>query len=130
MDKFQKIVDMLKKKHVVIDTGVLKDKHEEILNNLELGLFGEEAFSLVLLEKDVHRPAHIHDTSMAKFYFLEGKGVVTLNGNETRFRAGTYLEVPAGASHGFKIEEDTLMLSIQDNGGILKKDKSIDFRYE
>ena len=129
MDKFEKIAELLKKKHTIIDTGVLKDKHTEVLNNLELGLFNDRAFSIVFLEKDVYRPPHIHDTSRAEFYFLEGNGLVLLDGKEIPFEKGTYLEVPAGSAHGFRIFEDTLFLSIQDGGGILKQDKTIDFRY-
>lgn len=130
MDKFQKITELLKKKHAIIDTGVLADKYTEILNNLELGIFNNKAFSIVLLEKGITRPPHIHDTSSAEFYFLEGKGFVIMNGSEIPFDSGTYMEVPSKTAHGFKIEEDTIMLSIQDNGGILKADKSIDFHYQ
>jgi quercetin dioxygenase-like cupin family protein len=129
-DKFPQMVELLKRSHQIIDTGVLNEKHEEILNNLEFGNFNGESFSMVLLEKDVQRPPHIHHTSMAKFYFIEGEGYVILNGESVPYEKGTYIEVPAGAAHGFDIIEDTLMLSIQDNDGIIKEDKSIDFTYE
>ncbi len=129
MNKFDKIVDLLKRSHIVIDTAVLKDKHTEILNNLELGIFNGQALSIVLLEKGVDRPPHIHDTSKAEFYFIEGKGVVVLEDKEIPFEKGTSMTIPAGAAHGFKTEEDSIMFSIQDNGGILKSDKSVDFRY-
>lgn len=130
MDKFDKIVELLKRKHEIIDTSILKDKHAEILNNLELGVFNNEAFSLVLFDKGSLRPPHIHDTSSAKFYFLEGKGFVLMDDKKIPYEKGVYVEVPAGSAHGFDVEEDTLMLSIQNNGGILKSDKSVDFRYQ
>lgn len=129
-DKFPLLVELLKRSHQVIDTGVLGEEHQETLNNLEFGNFNGESFSMMLLEKGVIRPPHIHHTSAAKFYFIEGEGFVILNGERIPYEKGTYIEVPAGAAHGFDISEDTMMLSIQDNGGIIKPDKSIDFTYE
>ncbi|GEM_PF-2430065 len=129
-DKLGEIVELMRPSYQVIDTGVLNDKHRETLYNFEFGNFNGESLSLVRFEKGALRPPHIHDTSAAKFYFIEGNGFVILNGEKIPYAKGTYVEVPAGAPHGFEVTEDTLMFSIQDNGGIIKEDKSIDFRYE
>lgn len=129
-DKFDKMAELIKRSYQVIDTGVLNDIHRETLYNFEFGTFNGDSLSLVRFEKGALRPPHIHETSGAKFYFIEGNGFVILNGEKVPYAKGTYLEVPAGAPHGFEIIEDTLMFSIQDNGGIIKPDKSIDFKYE
>ncbi|MCA9353121.1 cupin domain-containing protein [Patescibacteria group bacterium] len=128
--QFNLMIDLLEPFSVEIDTSVLKDKHQEILHNLELGQFREEKMSLVLLQKDVVRPPHIHDKSSAKFYFITGTGIVIHNGNDIPYTPGTYMEIPAGDAHGFRIKQDTLMLSFQDKGGIMDEQGHIDFRYE
>jgi len=85
---------------------------------------------LILFHKGMKRPPHIHDTTRSTFYFVSGSGDVLLENKSVPFKAGTHMIVPAGEAHGFTILEDTVMLAIQDNTGIIKPDGTIDFRYK
>jgi len=76
---------------------------------IEMGQYGNEhgAYSLVYLKKGVF-PQHIHDKSHAKFYFVSGKGFVTVGSNEEKvpFKKNYFVNVPAGTAHGFIVEEE------------------------
>ena len=51
-----------------------------------------------VLARKVH-PAHIHKTMEEIFYFLEGQGIVVLDGKGEDVKAGDRIIVPAGVSH-------------------------------
>ena len=63
--------------------------------------------SLTLLEADeppgFGPPLHIHDDAGEGFYVLEGEYLVYIEGAEHRCPAGTFIWVPAGVEHGFRV---------------------------
>ena len=100
---------------------------------INFGVFdNNQAITLNLFKAKVDHPPHIHDETAAMFYFISGKGKLLVGTNndlqEIEIKPGLTFATEAGVAHGFVIEEDTLMLSIQDNGGI-KKGEGFDFRY-
>ena len=73
----------------------------------------EGCVEFVRLETGSYRP-HIHDTIDAHLTILAGSGQILLDGNSFPFRTGSTFEVPRGASHGFIVETNTVLLSVQD----------------
>lgn len=50
-------------------------------------------------------PIHVHDDAAEAFYVLEGEYVMSLDGNEHRCPAGSFVFIPAGVPHGFRVGE-------------------------
>jgi mannose-6-phosphate isomerase-like protein (cupin superfamily) len=48
-------------------------------------------------------PLHIHHDAAEAFYVLEGEYVMFLDEREVRCPAGTFLFIPAGMRHGFRV---------------------------
>jgi len=48
-------------------------------------------------------PLHIHHDAAEAFYVLEGEYVMFLEEREVRCPAGTFLFIPAGMRHGFRV---------------------------
>ncbi len=48
-------------------------------------------------------PLHIHDDSAEAFYVLEGEYIVHIEGVEHRCPAGSFVYVPVGIEHGFRV---------------------------
>ena len=48
-------------------------------------------------------PLHIHDDVAEAFYVLAGEYVVFIQGEEHRCPAGSFVYVPAGVEHGFRV---------------------------
>lgn len=48
-------------------------------------------------------PMHIHRNAAEAFYVLEGEYVIFINDVETRCPAGSFVYIPAGAVHGFRV---------------------------
>lgn len=48
-------------------------------------------------------PIHVHDDAAEAFYVLEGEYVMSLDGNEHRCPAGSFIFIPQGAPHGFRV---------------------------
>jgi quercetin dioxygenase-like cupin family protein len=65
--------------------------------------------ALTLLEADeppgFGPPMHVHDDAGEGFYVLSGEYLVYLEGEEHRCPAGTFIWVPAGVEHGFRVGE-------------------------
>lgn len=63
--------------------------------------------ALTLLEADeppgFGPPLHVHDDAGEGFYVLSGEYVVYLGSEEHRCPAGTFVWVPAGVEHGFRV---------------------------
>ncbi|MEO6714736.1 MAG: cupin domain-containing protein [Mycobacteriales bacterium] len=82
---------------------------------LDMGPFGmvikanaeDSAGGLTLLEADEPAgfgpPMHIHDDAAEAFYVLEGEYIVYIEGAEHRCLAGSFVYVPAGVEHGFRV---------------------------
>lgn len=82
---------------------------------LEMGPFrmsvkasgSETASALTLLEAaeppGFGPPLHVHDDAAEGFYVLSGEYVVFIDGEEHRCPAGTFVWVPAGVEHGFRV---------------------------
>jgi mannose-6-phosphate isomerase-like protein (cupin superfamily) len=72
---------------------------------------------------------HYHEHVDGKFYFLEGKGNIVINGNKIPYKNGSSFIVPKGMSHGFEVEEETFFISIQSQP-ILNDNGFIDLKYK
>ena len=48
-------------------------------------------------------PVHIHDDAAEAFYVVEGEYLMTLDGEECRCAAGSFIFIPAGVPHGFRV---------------------------
>ena len=48
-------------------------------------------------------PMHIHRDAAEAFYVLEGEYLIVIDDVETRCPAGSFVYVPAGAVHGFRV---------------------------
>jgi quercetin dioxygenase-like cupin family protein len=48
-------------------------------------------------------PDHVHDDAAEAFYVLDGEYVMRLDGDEYRCRAGSFVFIPAGVPHGFRV---------------------------
>jgi mannose-6-phosphate isomerase-like protein (cupin superfamily) len=50
-------------------------------------------------------PIHVHDDAAEAFYVLDGEYVMSLDGDEYRCLAGSFVFIPAGVPHGFRVGE-------------------------
>ena len=48
-------------------------------------------------------PLHIHRDAAEAFYVLEGEYVIFIEGRETICPAGSFIFIPAGIEHGFRV---------------------------
>lgn len=48
-------------------------------------------------------PLHIHRDAAEAFYVLEGEYIIFLDGRETSCPAGSFIFIPAGVPHGFRV---------------------------
>jgi quercetin dioxygenase-like cupin family protein len=48
-------------------------------------------------------PLHIHHDSAEAFYVLEGEYIIFLEGREVSCPAGSFIFIPAGIPHGFRV---------------------------
>jgi mannose-6-phosphate isomerase-like protein (cupin superfamily) len=48
-------------------------------------------------------PMHVHRDAAEAFYVLEGEYVIFIDDEETRCPAGSFVYIPAGAVHGFRV---------------------------
>jgi mannose-6-phosphate isomerase-like protein (cupin superfamily) len=48
-------------------------------------------------------PLHVHDDAAEAFYVLEGEYIVFLNGEEHRCPTGSFMYIPPGQEHGFRV---------------------------
>lgn len=48
-------------------------------------------------------PMHIHRDAAEAFYVLEGEYLIFIDDFETRCPAGSFVYIPAGAAHGFRV---------------------------
>ena len=67
----------------------------------------ETAGAFTLLEADeppgFGPPLHVHDDAAEAFYVLEGEYVIFLGNEERLCPAGSFIYVPAGVEHGFRV---------------------------
>ncbi len=68
---------------------------------------GDTAGAFTLLEAtepaNFGPPMHIHRNAAEAFYVLEGEYIMFVNQHEIRCPAGSFVYVPAGAVHGFRV---------------------------
>jgi quercetin dioxygenase-like cupin family protein len=101
----------------------------ETLEVFQFPIFdNKEQVDFVFLDADTKHPQHIHDDGNAKLYIISGKGIIYLGNGTKQYSAGQTFVVPKQTAHGFDVEEDTVILSIQDSP-ILQGEK-LDFRYK
>lgn len=65
----------------------------------------DRAFSLLEASEPPHfgPPMHIHRDAAEAFYVLEGEYLIFIDDQETRCPAGSFVYIPAGAVHGFRV---------------------------
>jgi hypothetical protein len=51
-------------------------------------------------------PMHIHRHAAEAFYVLEGEYIIFIEEKELRCPAGSFIYIPAGAVHGFRVGEN------------------------
>jgi mannose-6-phosphate isomerase-like protein (cupin superfamily) len=80
------------------------------LGNFQMSLTatGQEtdsAFSLLEAAEpaDFGPPLHIHHDAAEAFYVLEGEYIIFLDGREYACLAGSFIFIPAGIPHGFRV---------------------------
>ena len=63
------------------------------------------AFSLLEAEEPAGfgPPLHIHRDAAESFYILEGEYIIFLDGREASCPAGSFIFIPAGIPHGFRV---------------------------
>lgn len=63
------------------------------------------AFSLLEAEEPAGfgPPMHIHQDAAEAFYVLQGEYLISLGGREWSCPAGSFVYIPAGVLHGFKV---------------------------
>jgi quercetin dioxygenase-like cupin family protein len=65
----------------------------------------DNAFTLLEATEPPHfgPPMHIHRNAAEAFYVLDGEYLIFINGDEIRCPAGSFVYIPAGAVHGFRV---------------------------
>jgi mannose-6-phosphate isomerase-like protein (cupin superfamily) len=83
--------------------------------SIDLGAFamtvkaseGLTAGAFTLLEAteppDFGPPMHIHHNADEAFYVLEGEYIIFIEDQETRCPAGSFIYIPSGVRHGFRV---------------------------
>ncbi len=63
------------------------------------------AFSLLEADEPVGfgPPLHTHHDAAEAFYVLEGEYIISLDGRELSCPAGSFILIPAGTPHGFRV---------------------------
>jgi mannose-6-phosphate isomerase-like protein (cupin superfamily) len=63
------------------------------------------AFSLLEADEppDFGPPLHVHHDAAEAFYVLEGEYLIFLDGREFSCPAGSFIFIPAGSPHGFRV---------------------------
>jgi len=51
-------------------------------------------------------PLHTHGDAAEAFYVLEGEYIIFISGSEYRCPAGSFIFIPAGVPHGFRVGAD------------------------
>ena len=65
----------------------------------------DSAFSLLEADEpaDFGPPLHVHHDAAEAFYVLEGEYIIFLDGQEFSCPAGSFIFIPAGIPHGFRV---------------------------
>ena len=119
------IFEMLLNKipHKKVETDI------EAIDLYQLGTFKESAYTLVELQQGKNYPPHVHHHSKARLHVVLGKGIIIIGKKENKYCAGDYFLIPKGESHGFKIKEQTLLLSIETPPIIDAETQEVDIEY-
>lgn len=66
------------------------------------------AFTLLEATEPPHfgPPMHIHHDAAEAFYVLEGAYLIFFGGGEVRCPAGSFVYIPAGVEHGFRVGDE------------------------
>lgn len=65
----------------------------------------DDTFTLLEATEPPHfgPPIHIHRDAAEAFYVLEGEYRIFINDDESRCPAGSFVYIPAGVAHGFRV---------------------------
>lgn len=66
------------------------------------------AFTLLEASEPPHfgPPMHIHRDAAEAFYVLAGEYIIFIDDEEIRCPAGSFVYIPAGAAHGFRVGDE------------------------
>jgi len=122
MDKLlQQLKNKLTHKHTELE--------KERLDVFQFPIFQTgEQIDFALLEAGTNHPPHVHEEGSARLYIICGKGKIILENKTTSYEEGQVYSVPKGTTHGFEVEESTVLLSVQDKP--ILHDGKLDFRYD
>ncbi|MBI2631872.1 cupin domain-containing protein [Candidatus Pacearchaeota archaeon] len=109
--------------HKIVKTAI------EEVNLFPLGIFEGRAFTLVTLEQGKYYPPHVHNKSQSKVHIIFGNGTFILDGKEQQYKKGDVFLIKSRVSHGFRVKEQTLFLSIETPPIINPKTNEVDIEY-
>jgi len=67
-------------------------------------------------------PVHVHEGLEEIFYFIRGTGVVILNGEEIKVKAGSVVAIPPGITHGIRNTGKDILQNIVCSAIVNKKE--------
>jgi quercetin dioxygenase-like cupin family protein len=103
---------------------------KETITLYPLGVFGKTAYELIELNAGQRYPAHIHHHSSAELLFVQGEGILYLNGRPELYIPGKRVMIGKGVLHGFSAHTQTLFLSLNTPPIFNPKTQAIDITYE
>jgi quercetin dioxygenase-like cupin family protein len=107
----ERLFEILKKNLVFKHTGS-GNKERDIF---QFPIFKDgEQIVLAILPKGTIYPPHSHEEGNARLYILSGKGVIILEQKKIIYDRGSVFNLTKGIMHGYEVEEETLVLSIQE----------------
>jgi len=116
--------DILKK----IPYRKVTTEHESI-DLYSLGNFNGSTYELIELPKGYAAKPHIHKYSEATLHFIFGSGKILIGNKWSDYKKEDTFFIPKDTKHGFKVDEDSLFLSVNTPGIIDKKTGKVDVEY-
>ena len=97
----------------------LSSRLSEALSPIHLEVINESHMHNV--PKGSETPFHRHHDEDEAFYVIEGRLTVFLEGGRTVVaKPGSYVHIPKGCAHGFRVEEALKMLVLSDPAGFVE----------
>jgi len=107
---------------------VVTDK--DLIKIYSLGTFPDGVYEIVYLEQGRTYPIHVHHNASTKIRIIHGKGQIVLDGRVSEYAPGMSFWVTKGVFHGFHVDDETLLLSIQDEPISDPQSGKTDIRYK
>ena len=99
-------------------------------HSYQLGPFNDNELDFFLTEMKwwVECKEHIHNDSISHLFFIDGEGILKLDGKEHQYQKGSYYKLEKKVFHWFKTKTDTRILSMQ-YPSLVKEDGSFDIEF-